>query len=380
MTYQIHAHKLFNGHAILNDQVVSIDQGKISDIRPFSTDATSIDLVLADGILAPGFIDLQVNGGGGILFNNHRDIAALEQMAAGHRAFGTTRILPTVITDTNAVLMEAISVVAAALANNTPGILGIHIEGPFFSSEKRGVHRQDLLQEASDDIIEQMAAQLDFPSIVTVAPEKISERQIQLLTQQHVRVFLGHSNADYQTAAAALAAGANGFTHLFNAMSPMDSREPGMVGAALSSSTAYAGIIADGYHVHPACIAVAQAALAERLFLVSDSMATIGSDNKSFELYGETITEQDQRLVNQEGKLAGSAISLLHAIQYAQQHSNFSLEHCLKMASTIPAKCMGVDDQFGAIKPGYVADLVHLDASLQVTHTWLAGELNIHNS
>ncbi|MBN7795058.1 N-acetylglucosamine-6-phosphate deacetylase [Parahaliea mediterranea] len=337
-------------------------------------------LELAGGFLAPGFIDIQVNGGGGVLLNNSPDRAGIERMVAAHRATGTTAMLPTVISDTPAVQRAAAMAVRAAMAAGNSGVLGIHIEGPFFAAARRGTHRADMIREPSSEDLRWLAALAsEVPTVVTLAPEHLPAGAIATLTAAGVRVCAGHTDASYQQIAAARAEGLRGFTHLFNAMSPLASREPGAVGAALDGGDCWAGIIADGHHVHPASIRVAQRALpAGKLCLVTDAMATVGDSRDWFELYGERIEVRGGRLVNAEGALAGSAIGMIDAVRYCHREVGLPLVECLRMASRYPATFLGEEHRLGRIAPGYRADLLHLDNDLRVLDTWAAGQHQSH--
>ncbi|PLW81162.1 N-acetylglucosamine-6-phosphate deacetylase [Kineobactrum sediminis] len=328
---------------------------------------------LSRGYLAPGFIDLQVNGGGGMLFNNTPTVEALEHISASHRQGGTTSLLPTLLSDTRDVYEAGVTAVRGARRMGIAGILGIHIEGPFFAQARRGTHRADRLRIATGDDIDWLCRLTDLPRVLTLAPELMLPGQIRRLVDAGVMVCAGHSNASFTQVQQACSEGLRGFTHLFNAMSPLSAREPGVTGAALSSVGCWLGIIADGHHVHPASIRIAQrCAPPGKLYLVSDAMATAGSDRRSFELYGEIIEERDGRLVNSEGSLAGSAITMVDGVRYCHEKVGLALEECLRMASLYPAQFLD-EPRLGRIAPGCRADLVLLDDALRVKATWVAG-------
>lgn len=381
MTLALRTPRLFDGDQWREECAVLLDGSIVQDI----VDGDDIPpgtpcLELPEGFLAPGFIDIQVNGGGGVLLNNRPDQAGVERMVAAHRATGTTAMLPTVISDTPAVQRAAATAVQAAMAAGNPGVLGIHIEGPFFAAARRGTHRADMIREPdSEDLrwLAELAAKV--PTVATLAPEQLPAGAIAALTAAGVRVCAGHTDASYAQIAAARAEGLRGFTHLFNAMSPLASREPGTVGAALDGGDCWAGIIADGHHVHPASIRVAQRALpAGKLCLVTDAMATVGDEHKGFELYGERIEVRDGRLVNAEGALAGSAIGMIDAVRYCYREVGLPLAECLRMASLYPATFLGREQQLGRIAPGYRADLLLLDDDLRVLGSWAAGQHQSH--
>jgi N-acetylglucosamine-6-phosphate deacetylase len=329
---------------------------------------------LSSGMLAPGLLDLQANGGGGVLLNNDPSLATLLTMAAGHASRGVARVMATVISDTLEVTEQAVEAAIAASADPHSGILGIHVEGPFFSNERNGVHRQDQLRklEAADwRWLEQAAT---IPGIVTLAPEQVAVADIQRMRSSGLRISAGHTNAVFDEVSAAISAGLSGFTHLYNAMRPQTGREPGVVGAALTSDETWCGIIADGIHVHPASLQLALRAKPRgKVYLVSDAMATIGAVDKQFRLYGEWISEVDGRLINAAGRLAGSAISLVDAVRYCSEHLLVPAEEAIAMASRYPAEYLGIDDRFGSLRPGRMADVTWFDESLNVKGLWRAG-------
>lgn len=367
--------RIFDGTYFHNDSALVIEDESILAIvltGDIPADCQKIDL--GGGLLAPGFIDLQINGAGGVLFNNSPNVETLKTMTDALLPYGVTRLLPTVITDVPEVTSAAVDAAIAAQKDN-PGVLGIHVEGPFFSTQKNGVHRRDrirLLNEFDWQWIERMAT---IPAILTLAPEEVPTEEIKRISELGIRVSAGHTNATYNEILAAHDAGQSGFTHLFNAMRPMTGREPGVVGAAFELKDTWTGLIADGIHVHPGSIRLAlQNKGFNRIFLVSDAMATVGSSQKSFQLYGELIEEADGRLVNQEGRLAGSAITLLDAIHYCATEMKLPLEQTLAMASRVPAEYLQLSDRLGQFTPGAMADICHLDTDLQVKRVWRNGQ------
>lgn len=336
---------------------------------------------IPDGFLAPGLVDLQVNGGGGLLFNNAPSADTVLHIAAAHRRQGTTALLPTLLSDTAAVLKAGAEAVRAAQHSTQPvadAILGIHIEGPFFAPARRGTHRQDRLRQPTQQDIDWLCGLGDLRCLTTLAPEVMVPGMIRQLVDAGITVSAGHSAASWAELQGALQEGLRGFTHLFNAMSPLTAREPGVTGAALDSGDCWLGIIADGHHVHPASIRIAHRCAAPgKLFLVSDAMATVGSGQNWFTLYGERIAVRDGRLVNADGALAGSSISLIDAVRYCYQTVGLPLEECLRMASLYPAQLMRKPG-LGRVAPGSRADMVLLDAQLQVCATWIAGHCEEH--
>jgi N-acetylglucosamine-6-phosphate deacetylase len=343
----------------------------ISDAAPEGTNIVD----LAGDLLLPGFIDVQVNGGGGRLFNEAPSVETVGIMAAAHRRFGTTGLLPTLISDDLSVVRKGIAAVEDAIEAGVPGILGIHIEGPFLSRARRGIHLASMLQDFDDRLLEMVASARRGKVIVTVAPECVTPSQITGLVQAGAVVCAGHSDADYETVKAAIDAGASGFTHLFNGMSQLTNRAPGMVGAALEDRSTYAGIIIDGYHLHPASFRVAlNAKGADRLMLVTDAMAAAGSEEREFTLQGHTISREGQRLVNEDGVLAGSTLTMVEAVANAIEQGQISLPTAVQMASLTPAHFLGLQDETGAIAPGLRADLAVVRADFTVVSSWIGGK------
>jgi N-acetylglucosamine-6-phosphate deacetylase len=358
-----------------DDVAVVVDGGRIleivaSDGIAFGTEVRD----LGGRMLLPGFIDCQVNGGGGVLFNDQPTVEGIRAIGEAHRRFGTTGFLPTLISDTSEKMQAAIAAVGAAIGEGVPGVLGIHLEGPFLSREKRGVHAEQFLH-APDSVELQTAASLQRGlTLLTLAPERVDPEAIRGLAERGVIIAAGHSNADHDTVRAALDAGVRGFTHLFNAMSPLASRAPGMVGAALDHAESWCGVIADGHHVHPAAIRIALKAKPRgKIFFVTDAMPPVGADDPSFTLGGETITARDGICQTANGTLAGSALSMIEAIRNAVTMLGVPLEEAARMASTYPANFLGLGDTHGRIAPGCRANFTVIDAELRVTETWIDG-------
>lgn len=332
--------------------------------------------VVLDGDLIPGFIDLQVNGGGGVLFNDHPTVDGIATIAREHRAFGTTGFLPTIISDDLTVVARAIAAVDAAIGAGVPGVLGIHIEGPFLNVAKKGIHDASKFRVLDEAAINLLSSLKRGRTLVTLAPERAPPGAIRELVSRGVIVAGGHSAATYEEVTAALADGLVGFTHLFNAMSPLGSREPGMVGAALDSRSAWCGIIVDGHHVHPATLRVALKSIgAERLMLVTDAMPTVGSAEKSFMLRGRRIIAEDGRCVAEDGTLAGSDLDMGLAVRNAMRLMRVEIETAVAMATTVPAAALGLAHLIGAIESGRRADLVLLDSDAMVAKVWSAGSI-----
>lgn len=330
---------------------------------------------LAGGWLMPGFIDAQVNGGGGALFNNQTDVDALRTMVAGHRKYGTTGMLPTLISDDVEVMARAVQATREAIAAKLPGVLGIHLEGPYIAPARKGTHDAGKFRVPDADEV-RMATSLDNGvTLITLAPERVPVQTIQQMVANGAIVAAGHTAGTYDEIRAGLDAGVTCFTHLYNAMSPLQGRDPGAVGAALEDADSWCGVIVDGVHVHPASLRVALAAKPRgKVFLVTDAMPMVGSDNPAFELYGEVITAVDGVVRNAAGSLAGSALDMVTAVRNTVNLLGLPLAEASRMASTYPAQFLGLADRYGHIAVGYQADFVWLDQDMQVQATWISGQ------
>jgi N-acetylglucosamine-6-phosphate deacetylase len=334
---------------------------------------------LAGQILVPGFIDTQVNGGGGVLFNDRPDAAAIGAIGAAHRQFGTTGFLPTLISDDLDAIANAIAAVRTAMETRIPGVLGIHIEGPFLSSARRGVHDAKHLRNLDSSIVPLLCSLGGGKTLVTLAPEMTTPAVIAELTARGIIVAAGHSEATYAQTNQAIVHGLRGFTHLFNAMSPLTPREPGMVGAALCDDNTWCGIIVDGHHVHPATLEVAlRCKRRDRFVLVTDAMPVVGSGKDSFELQGRTIRVVDGVCRDDKGTLAGTAIDMASAVRKCVSMLGLDLAEALRMASQYPAEYLGLGHELGRIAPGYRANLALLDDALHVRRTWIDGLSSSH--
>jgi N-acetylglucosamine-6-phosphate deacetylase len=369
---------LINGRVVLHDEVrrnlcVVIDNDRIAGLTDEPPAGCEV-IDLRGQLLLPGFIDVQVNGGGGRLFNDDPSVETIAIMAAAHRRFGTTGFLPTLISDDFSVIEPAIAAVDEAIESDVPGVIGIHIEGPFLSNERRGIHLASKLRQFDDRFLEVLCSARNGRTLVTVAPECISPAQVRRLVDGGVIVAAGHSDADYETVRAAIDAGVTGFTHLFNAMSQLTNRAPGMVGAALEDSATYAGIIVDGHHLHPATFrAGLQAKGTDRLMLVTDAMPTVGAEHQEFMLQGRAIRRDGDKLLSQEGTLAGSTLTMASAVANAIEQGRLDLPAALRMASTTPAHFLGLERETGAIEVGLRADLIAMDDQFNVTASWIGG-------
>lgn len=329
---------------------------------------------LSGRMLLPGFIDCQVNGGGGVLFNDQPSVDGIRAIGAAHRRFGTTGFLPTLISDTVDKMRTAIAAVDTAIAEGVPGVLGIHLEGPFISRQRKGVHAEKYLHVPDAGELRVTESLQQGKTLLTLAPECVAPDAIRELTGHGVIVAAGHSNTDYATVRAALDAGVRGFTHLYNAMSPLTSRAPGMIGAALDDADSWCGVIVDGHHVDPASLRVALKAKPRgKVFLVTDAMPPVGAADPSYVLNGETIVARDGICQTANGTFAGSALSMIDAVRNTVEMLGLPIDEAARMASTYPADFLGLGASRGRIETGYRADFTVLDADLRVTETWIDG-------
>ncbi|HXV00215.1 MAG TPA: N-acetylglucosamine-6-phosphate deacetylase [Caulobacteraceae bacterium] len=334
----------------------------------------TVRIDLDGGLLLPGFIDTQVNGGGGVLFNDSPTPGTIARIGVAHRRFGTTGFLPTLISDDLSVVGAAIDATRKAMAQGTPGVLGVHIEGPFLNSEQKGIHDAGKLRRMDEAGLALLASLGAGRTLVTLAPEMAGTAMIQRLVGAGVIVSAGHTNASCAQTRAALEAGMSGFTHLFNAMSPLTSREPGVVGAALADEAAWCGIIVDGRHVDPVVLQIAlKCRPLDRFVLVTDAMPCVGTDLTSFTLQNKLITVRDGACFDARGRLAGSDLDMASAVRNAVSLLGLGVAQASRMASRNPAEFLGLGASHGRIAPGYRADLVLLDEALEVDETWIAG-------
>jgi N-acetylglucosamine-6-phosphate deacetylase len=370
------AQVLVNGRVLtphgLAAATVVVEGDRIAQVRPPVAGEPGIDL--QGGYLLPGFIDTQVNGGGGALFNDAPSVEAIATIGAAHRAFGTTGFLPTLISDDLSAVASAIAAVDEAIAAGVPGVLGIHIEGPFLSANRKGIHDASKFRVLDDAAFDLLTSLKRGKTLVTLAPEATTPAMIRRLAEAGVVVAAGHTNADYDTIRRALAAGLNGFTHLFNAMSPLASREPGAVGAALEDDASWCGLIADGRHVHPAVLRIAlRARRLDRFMLVTDALSAVGTVEKTFTVQGRVIHVVDGVCVDENGTLAGSDLDMAAAVRNIMAIAGVSLAEAVHMASAAPAAFLGLSEQLGSIAQGQRADLVHADEALIVQQSWIGG-------
>ena len=372
--HAIAASHVFDGSAVHRDCAVVIGGNRITALAPRGDVPAGVPVAaLPEGLwLAPGFIDTQVNGGGGVLFNNAPTPETIATILRAHRRFGTTALLPTLITDVPETTASAIRAVDEAAAS-MPGVIGIHLEGPFLSPDRPGVHDPRRLRRPDNDDLAMITAKRRGVTLVTLAPEQVPSGFVSALTSAGVRVALGHSMATYAQTRAAIVDGLTGFTHLFNAMRPLASREPGPIAAALENPAAWFGMIVDGVHVDPAVLRLALRGLAQPM-LVTDAMPPVGANGSAFTLYGDEITVRDGRCLRRDGTLAGSALDMASAVRNCVDLLGVPLTDALRFASSNPANFLGLGHSLGRLAPDYRADLVAFDpTSIDVVSTWVAG-------
>ena len=370
--------RIFDGRDWRDDSALLVRGALVEAIVPVGDIPQGAKIVEMDGgMLAPGFVDLQVNGGGGIMLGDDPDLGAIEKICRAHAPFGTTALLPTLITDTPEMTAAAIAAGGEAARQKVPGFLGLHLEGPHLSRSRKGAHDPALIRPMGDaDQAALIAARQNLPVLLTtVAPESASPERIAALVAAGIVVSLGHSDASFATAAVCVQAGASMVTHLFNAMSQIGNREPGLAGAALDLGGLSAGLIADGIHVDAATMRIALRAKQGpgRIFLVTDAMATIGTEMTSFTLNGRTIRREKGRLTLEEGTLAGADLDMISAVRFVHRTIGLDLGEALRMASLYPAQSVRQGHRLGRLAPAFAASLVHLSDDLAINRVWIDG-------
>lgn len=370
--------RIFDGEGWHDGAALLVRGGSVEGIvagHAVPADAEIHDM--AGGLIAPGFVDLQVNGGGGVMLNDHPDVTSIRTICAAHASFGTTALLPTLITDTPAITAAAVAAGKQAAAQHVPGFLGLHLEGPHLSLARKGAHDPKLIRPMTEtDQAALIEARKGLPVLLTtVAPESVDPQQVAALAEAGVVVSLGHSDTGYATALAYAEAGASVVTHLFNAMSQIGNREPGLAGAAIDDGRLSAGLIADGIHVHPSTMEIALRAKSGpgNIFLVTDAMATIGTDMTAFMLNGRTIYRKDGSLRLEDGTLAGADLDMISAVRFMTRLRACSLTDALRMASLYPAEAVGQAHRLGRLTKGFAANIVALSDELDVKGVWIEG-------
>ena len=360
-----------------DDIAVLVKGGRIESlVAADAPEVKSADRVIDLGgqMLVPGFIDTQVNGGGGVLFNEHPTVEAIRAIGAAHRRYGTTGFLPTLITDDFDTIGQAMQAADQAV-RDVPGVLGIHVEGPFLNQQRKGIHDASKFKLLDERALQMLTALSSGRTLVTLAPELTTPQMIGRLATAGIIVAAGHTDGTYEQITEALHSGLTGFTHLFNAMSPLNSRRPGAVGAALDHAGSWCGIIVDGHHVAPASLRIAlKAKGTDRMMLVTDAMPSVGAENKSFVLQGRAISVKNGVCVDENGVMAGADLDMAGAVRNSVSMLGVDLPSALRMASHVPASFLGLGHELGKIAPGYRADLVQLTDAIEVVGSWISGQ------
>ncbi|MDW9682363.1 N-acetylglucosamine-6-phosphate deacetylase [Sinorhizobium meliloti] len=370
--------RIFDGDDYQDGADLIVEAGRVKAISPRNAAFREAEIVDASGLLlVPGFIDLQVNGGGGTLFNEEPTLDGIRQICSAHARFGTTALLPTLITDTREVRTAAINAALEAKAAEVPGFLGLHLEGPHISLACKGAHDPALIRPMDKADLDEMLTCITALGclMVTLAPENATKEQVLALANAGVVVSLGHTDTSFEIACGYAKAGARTVTHLFNAMSGLGHREPGLVGAALAIGTLGVGLIADGFHVDPAAMGIALRAKEGRgqIFLVTDAMSTIGTDITRLHLNGREILRKGGRLTLADGTLAGADIDMLSSVRFVHEKLGLSIAEAIRMATAHPADAMGIANQKGRLIAGADADFLLLTPELQLQSTWIGG-------
>lgn len=367
--------RIFTGDTLVDGYGVLVEDGVVAALFLEELPPEGVETIdLGGHLLAPGFIDVQVNGGGGVLFNDQPDVDTIRTICEAHRKYGTTSLLPTLVSDEFSVMERAAVAIRTGMADAIPGLLGVHFEGPYLNPQRKGIHQESLLRPVDDGALALLTSGGMGVVVTTVAPEMVPGEYIHALAQAGVRVCAGHTAATFEQVRHGLENGITGFTHLFNAMSPLTSREPGAVGAALEDENSWVGVIADGHHSHFASLRVAiSAKQTGKMMLVTDAMPSVGAQDKDFMLQGQHISASEGRCTSADGTLAGSDLDMASAVRNCVDYLGLPLSESLRMASLYPAAFLGLDGRLGRIAPGYLADFVLLDEDINVSTTWIGG-------
>jgi N-acetylglucosamine-6-phosphate deacetylase len=365
--------RVFDGERFLEDSALIVEDGRVRGIVPHADRPNGETVDLGGGVLAPGLVDWQVNGGGGALFNQTPDVETIRQIIVSHRACGTSALLPTVITDAPEILSAALAAAREAQAT-IPGALGVHVEGPFIDPRRKGAHPAEWIRPLREADAAALIGARAGVMVVTLAPVSASNEAIARLARAGIIVSVGHAEATCEEALAAFGAGARSVTHLYNAMSQLEHRAPGLVGAALADPRITCGLIADGFHVHETAGRVAlRTKGAGRIALVSDAMPSAAGGPRQYELHGRRVTQSGLKLTLEDGTLAGAAITMLDAVRYCVARLGASPGEALRMATLTPAQLLRIEASHGSLRPGARADLVHLSEDLQLFGVWIGG-------
>ncbi|MEZ9059618.1 N-acetylglucosamine-6-phosphate deacetylase [Vibrio pelagius] len=371
--------KIYTGSDVLTDHAVVIENGLIKQVCPVAELPSGIEVRDLEGAnLSPGFIDLQLNGCGGVMLNDEITADTMQIMHRANLKSGCTSFLPTLITSSDEDMRAVITAAREYHNQYQNQSLGLHLEGPYLNVAKKGIHSVDHIRKSDNGMIDLICENSDLVAKVTLAPELNDPEHIERLHKAGVVVSIGHTNATYAEARKGFESGITFATHLFNAMTPMVGREPGVVGAIYDTPEVYAGIIADGFHVDYANIRIAHKIKGEKLVLVTDATAPAGADMEYFIFVGKKVYYRDGKCVDENGTLGGSALTMIEAVQNTVEHAGIALEEALRMATLYPATAMGVEDKLGRIKKGMVANLAVFDRDFNVKATVVNGQYE-HN-
>ena len=370
---------IFTGIEFIHNRSVVIDGAKIHGLVPLEELDPNIKKIdLKNDTIAPGFIDIQVNGGGDVLFNDSPDTETIKTMIAAHRKYGTTDMLPTLITDSKDKMKMAADTISKCIHDNLPGVLGVHFEGPFLNKDKAGVHDKTFIRKVNDADIDIICSIPEGKTLLTIAPEKVNDKVITGLKEKGIIISIGHTNGTYSQAMAAFSLDVDCTTHLYNAMTQLDSREPGVVGAALDHKDSWCSIIVDGIHSDFAAVRIAHKAKnIGKMLLVTDAMPPVGGEGLDFSLGEYKISYEKGQCVTNGNVLAGSGLDMATAVRNCVQKVGIDRGEALRMASTYPANLLGIDDKFGYIKPGFNANLVIFNTQIHVSATVIHGAYDV---
>ncbi len=367
--------KVYTGSDVLSDHAVIINGDKIDAICLQDQLPENIETIDLNGAnLSPGFIDLQLNGCGGVMFNDEITAETIHTMHLANLKSGCTSFLPTLITSSDEDMQQAIKAEREYQSKYSNHSLGLHLEGPYLNVEKKGIHSVDFIRNSDEVMIDTICSNSDVIAKVTLAPELNNPEHIEKLAKAGIVVSIGHTNATYQQARQGFESGITFATHLFNAMTPMQGREPGVVGAIYDTQDVYAGIIADGFHVDYANIRIAHKIKGEKLVLVTDATAPAGAEMDYFIFVGKKVYYRDGKCIDENGTLGGSALTMIEAVQNTVEHVGIALDEALRMATLYPAKAIGVDHKLGRVKKGMTANLTVFDRDFNVKATVVNGK------
>ena len=376
--YALTQGRIFTGHEILDDHAIIVANGLIERICPLADVPANVEQRSVNGaILAPGFIDVQLNGCGGVQFNDTAEavtVETLEIMQKANEKSGCTSFLPTLITTSDDLMKQGVRVMREYLAKHPNQALGLHLEGPWLNLVKKGTHNPEFVRKPDHELVQFLCDNADVITKVTLAPEMVAPEVITALANAGIVVSAGHSNATAKEARIGFRAGITFATHLFNAMPYMSGREPGLTGAILDANEIYCGIIADGLHVDYINIRNAKRLKGDKLCLVTDATAPAGANIDQFIFAGKTIYYRNGLCVDENGTLSGSSLTMIEGVRNLVEHANIALDEVLRMATLYPARAIGVEKHLGSIAPGKVANLTAFTHDFKIIKTIVNGD------